>query len=61
MNTKVFKNKLSKIIDESGEFVTDTIEMKELITRAKNFGFDDILYVAGEDHNEVFTLSITKI
>lgn len=61
MTTKKFKNKLVKLIEGSDEFVTDVIEMKEIRKMAKRAGFDDIVYVAGEDHNEVFLIHIQKI
>ena len=62
MTTKTFKQKLGKLIEQvSGEFVVDNIEMDEIRETAIKQGFDDILCIAGKDHNEIFTLSIQKI
>ena len=61
MNTKTFKKKLIGAIEKSGEFVTDTIDMEELVASEKKMGFDDIVLVSGKSHTEIFTLSISKI
>lgn len=61
MGIKTFSDKLKKIIDKDGSFVTDTIDMEELKQSASEQGFDDAIFVAGEDHNEVFLLCVQKI
>lgn len=61
MNAKIFSRKLKKIIEDSDEFTTDTIDMKELKRDVKKQGFDDVILVAGEDSDEVFLMSILKI
>lgn len=61
MKTTTFVRKLKKLIDESEDFVTDTIPMEDIKISSKIFGFDDVIYVAGEDHTQVFILHIQKI
>jgi len=61
MTVKKFVKKLTEIIDNSGDFETDLIDMEEIKDLAKLAGFDDVIYVAGENEDEVFVLSVQKI
>lgn len=61
MTSKAFRNKLVKTIENAGNFVTDTIEMEAIKLHSKEFGFDEVIYVAGENENEVFLVHIQKI
>ena len=58
MTAKKFKQYLSQLIEHDGQFVIDTIEMEDL---EKNKMGDEIMFVAGEDETETFTLDILKI
>jgi len=60
MKTVTFVRELKKIIDRSGDFVTDTIDMRELKKTAKKQG-KDIIFVAGESSDEVFLLEVLKV
>lgn len=61
MTANKFKKYLTKLIEDDGVFVVDTIDMKQLIKDARKEGFDDVIMVAGEDETEVFTMPILKI
>ena len=61
MTTNTFKRRLSRLLESTDCFATDVIDMKKIRGNVKKHGFDDVLYVAGEDDNEVFLLHIQKI
>lgn len=62
MTTKTFYKKLAKLIEDSSEFITDTIPMDKIKQNAKKYlAMDDVMYVAGEDPTQVFLLFIQKV
>lgn len=61
MKAMTFSRKLRKIIESSDEFVVDTIDiMGELRRDARKSGFDDIIFVAGENEDQCFLVYIQK-
>lgn len=54
MTTKVFKKKLEKIIENSGEFIVWNSETAPYLSK-------DQFIVAGKDENETFTFEIIKV
>lgn len=61
MTTKTFSKKLKKLIEDSGLFVTDTIDLTGMKKTAKQSGFDDLILVVGEDETESFMLHVQKL
>lgn len=61
MTTKKFSSRLKDYFQYFDEFATDTIPMEKLKKDAKEQGIDDLIYVAGEDSDDVFMLLIKKI
>jgi len=60
MTVKRFRKILIDAIERTGLFETDTIDMREILKDTHDAGFDDIIFVVGEDENTLFTLSILK-
>lgn len=61
MKAQTFVKKLRKIIENDGKFVTNAINMQEVRQHVKDFGFDDVIHIAGENEKEVFSLCVKKI
>lgn len=61
MTSKKFIKKLKGLIDDSGEFITDVVDIPENRDLAKKAGFDGIILVCGEDDTETFNLLIAKV
>jgi len=61
MTTKTFKKRLTKIIEDSGEFVVDELILTTPKEVTNKMGLGNVIIVAGIDHKQVFTISIDKI
>lgn len=62
MTAKELVNKLKLLIDvHSSDFVTEDKIPEEVRERSKKRGFDDVIQLNGEDHNEIFLLHVEKI
>lgn len=59
MQTKTFIKKLKKVINSSGDFIVDLVELDK--KTPKQFGFDDAFVVSGKKIEDQFIISVFKI
>lgn len=63
MTSKIFSEKLEKMLESRGRFTVNNLDkkdMEELRIDALLQGFNDILVVAGDNEDEIFALLIKK-